>query len=86
MSIVEETKYNKSYKIPICCGQDMKWKGTVNDGLYNGGVALYQCDICGKEKEVRIEPTDIARKKYQNFLKRIQGKSNGTKSKDKNTT
>jgi RNase P subunit RPR2 len=64
-TIVPSSKYEKSYKVPYCkkCKQDMKWEGALRFGLFIGGLIIYECEKCGKIKEVITKPTKYAKKK-----------------------
>ena len=64
-------KLNKKHKIPKCkpCDIPMKLQGTFSIGLYEGGVALYECSSCKAVQEVDVKPTRCSKKKHKAFLR-----------------
>ena len=62
---MEATKYDEACDDPICekCNIPMKWVGTFRIGLYEGGIAAFECQTCKAMGEAKIVPNEFAKQK-----------------------
>ena len=75
MAYIEASTWNKKYKIPECknCKTDMHWSGAMQLGMYNGGIALFDCKVCNFAESVEIKPNKEAKKKHKAWIKKRGG-------------